>query len=167
MSQRYAGIAVCIAGLVLPFLLSQKAAGAPIASCNASATLCSIPENVLLQLPFTAISGDVVLTEPGSSTVSDVFRIFNNIINTGGGTGLGNMVFMFSSDEGPLPAPGTYSLNVAFLTEVQSNPTPFTGNGTTYLLGIPEPQTFTLFILAVAAMAALALMRSRKLQGDL
>jgi hypothetical protein len=120
-----------------------------------------------LQLPFTAFAGDVVLTDPSSSAVSDVFRIFNNVVNTGRGTGLGNMVFLYSSDDTTLPSPSTYSANVAFITEDRSGITSFLGNGTNYLLGVPEPQTFQLLSLAVAAIAVLARRRSRPTKGEL
>src|SRR5215471_17747233 len=151
--------ALCIAGLIL---LSERAIADPItpANCNASLTACQIPENILLQLPFSAFAGDVVLTDPGSSTVSDIFRIFNNLINTGKGTGLGNMVFLYSTDDTSLPDPSTYSANVVFIPESPSGVTSFVGNGTDYLLAVPEPGTFELFALA-AAMAVLIRRRSR------
>ena len=160
MTYRFASITICFAGLVL---LSVPAAADPIASCNASFTECGIPENILLQLPFTAIAGDAILTEPGGAVVSDVFRIFNNIINTGGGTGLGNMVFLYSLDDTTLPAPSTYSANAAFIMEDPSGITSYLGNGTNYLLAVPEPQTFGLLSLAAAAMAVLARRRPRML----
>ena len=159
MPYRFARITICVAGLVL---LSVPAAAGPIAGCNAGFTVCDIPENILLQLPFTAIAGDAVLTEPGGVVVSDVFRIFNNIINTGGGTGLGNMVFLYSSDETTLPNPSTWSANAVFLAENPSGVTSYVGNGTTYQLGVPEPQTFELLSLAVAAMAAMAVLARRR-----
>jgi hypothetical protein len=112
-------------------------------------------------LPFTAIAGDVVLTDPNSTTASDVFRIFNNIINTGGGTGLGNMVFLYSSDDTTLPNLSAYSVNVVFIAENPSGITSYMGNGTNYQLGVPEPQTFELLCLAFASMAVLARRRSR------
>jgi hypothetical protein len=149
-----ARLAVGFAGLVL---LSAPATATTMASCNSAFTMCNIPENILLQLPFTAISGDVVITDLGSSIVSDVFRIFNNEINTGAGTGLGNMAFLYSSDDStPLPATSTYSANAVFITESPTGITAFTGNGTTYELGVPEPRTFELLGLAILAMAALA-----------
>jgi len=88
---------------------SASAFAATIAPCNASFTACSIVENTSLQLPFFAIAGDVIVRDPGTSVVSDVFRIFNNVLDTGGGTGLGNMVFLYSADDGALPNPATYS----------------------------------------------------------
>jgi len=145
MTCRFASITICFAGLVL---LSVPAAAGPIAGCNAGFTVCDIPENILLQLPFTAIA--------------DVFRIFNNIINTGGGTGLGNMVFLYSSDETTLPNFSTWSANAVFLAENPSGVTSYLGNGTTYQLGVPEPQTFELLGLAVAAMAAMAVLARRR-----
>ena len=159
---------LCIAGLIL---LSEPGIAAPIAAtsvanCNASFTVCGIPENIPLQLPFVAFAGDVVLTDPGGSAVSDVFRIFNNVVNTGKGTGLGNMVFLYSSDDTTLPDPLTYSANVVFITENPSGVTSYLGNGTDYLLAVPESGTFELFVLA-AAMAVLTRRCSRLFQGDL
>src|SRR5438309_1701526 len=87
------------AAAVLSVTVSVPARAAPIANCNANLTQCSIPENVLLQLPLLAVSGDVVLTESNGTTVSDVFRIFNNLADTGQGTGLGDLAEMFSADD--------------------------------------------------------------------
>jgi len=175
MSFRFASAAMCFAGLLLlslpgtaaPIAISTQATATLVASCNTTFTLCLIPENIPLRLPFTAFAGDVVLTDPSSSAVSDVFRIFNNVVNTGRGTGLGNMVFLYSSDDTTLPSPSTYSANVAFITEDRSGITSFLGNGTNYLLGVPEPQTFQLLSLAVAAIAVLARRRSRPTRRDL
>lgn len=164
MTCRFAGAAICFAGLIS---LTVPATAAPIATCNASLTVCGIAENTLLQLPFAAIAGDVVLTEPNSTIVSDVFRIFNNIVNTAAGTGLGNMVFLYSADDGPLPASSTYSANVVFITEDPSGFTSYVGNGTDYILGAPEPQTFELFSLAVGAIVIVFRRRKVRFQGGL
>jgi hypothetical protein len=145
-------------------LLRVPAAAAPIAACNSTFTECVIPENIMLQLPFAAISGDAIVLEPNSTTVSDVFRIFNNLVNTGFGTGLGNLVFLYSVDDGPLPAPSTYSANAVFLPENPSGFTSYVGNGTTYLLSAPEPRTSGLIGLACAALAIL-LSRARRAEG--
>jgi hypothetical protein len=174
-SFRLASAAVCFSGLMLlslsgtaaPIAISAQATATPVVNCNQSFTLCLIPENMPLQLPFTAFAGDVVLTDPSSSAVSDVFRIFNNVVNTGRGTGLGNMVFLYSSDDTTLPSPSTYSANLTVIAEDRSGITSFLGNGTNYLLGVPEPQTLQLLSLAVAAIAVLALRRSRPTKGDL
>src|ERR1700749_2712407 len=79
-------------------LAIQPASAATMATCSADASTCYIPENVLLQLPFIAISGDVVL-EDSLGSVSDVFRIFNDFFDTGKGTGLGTTAFLYSADD--------------------------------------------------------------------
>ena len=80
MPYRLSFVSIAIASVIV---LSGPTSAAPIpAACNASFTVCAIPENTLFLLPGLAIAGDVVLTEPGSTTVSDVFRIFNDVLNT-------------------------------------------------------------------------------------
>jgi hypothetical protein len=143
----------------------MPAAAATIATCDSGFTICFIPENILLQLPGPAIAGDVILTEPGSSLVSDIFRISNNIANTGAGTGLGNVVFLYSADDTTLPLPSTYSANAVFITEAASGVTSYLGNGTTYVLGVPEPCTFGLLSSIILAMVAIA-HRSKIFRGD-
>lgn len=139
--------------------VGSYACAAPIAACNAGATQCFIPENIQLQLPFTAIAGDVRIVEADGVTLSDVFRIFNNVLDTGAGTGLGNLVFLFSADEGPLPT--TFSANVRTMTEGANGITSYLGNGTTYVLGIPEPSTFPLLGAAFLSIGAFSLLRRR------
>jgi hypothetical protein len=156
-------LTVCSVGVVWLGFMTAPAIAAPIpAVCNSSLTFCAIPENVLLQLPFLAISGDVVLLDPGTLAVSDVFRIQNNFLNTGQGIGLGNLVFLYSADDSPLPDPSTYSANKVFMTENQVGGTPYTNNGTTYVLNAPEPGTFQLGILAAGAMLLLSRRRIRR-----
>jgi hypothetical protein len=135
---------------------------AAVAPCNANFTACSISENILYQLPFIAIAGDEVILEPSSSVVSDVFRIFNDVIDTGGGTGLGQTVFLYSVDNGPLPDPSTYSLNFQAIHEAVTGFTSFNGNGTVYTLDTPEPSTFGLLGLGVIAMLFLSRKRGRR-----
>jgi hypothetical protein len=118
----------------MAFLSSTAFAASP-ANCNASFTFCSIPENVVLQLPFLAIAGDVIIQEPSSTNVSDVFRIFNDSVDTGGGTGLGTLAILYSGDDNnPLPSPSTYSANAVVIKEAASGVTSYLGNGTTYSL---------------------------------
>ncbi len=140
---------------ILSIALSVPAAAAPIANCNANVTLCLIPENVLLQLPSGdfAIAGDVVLLESNGSTISDVFRIFNNLVNTGQGTGLGTLVEMYSADDVTLPT--NFSANAVGIFENPSGVTSYTNNGTAYLLGVPEPRSAELLALAGAVLMIL------------
>jgi hypothetical protein len=153
MKNRLASAVFSLATLAL---LSTPTRAAQLAVCAPDFSACGIPENVLLQLPFAAIAGDVILFEADNVTVSDVFRIFNNIADTTGGTGLGNMVFLYSSnDSTPLPSPSTFSSNAVAINEDPSGFTHFNGNGTDYLLGVPEPVSFGFVGLGIAGMAVL------------
>jgi len=158
MPLRITRMAIFLIGLIL---LSVPAAAATIAACDSTFTTCLIPENTSLQLPFTGFAGDVILLEPNGTTVSDVFRIFNNILNTGRGTGFGNTAFLYSADDIALPNPSSYSANAVFLMESPSGTTSYLGNGTTYVLGAPEPRTFGSLGLACIALAVLARRRSK------
>ena len=154
-------------GLAVGLVISVLSFGAPIVP-NCTSSTCPIPENGLFQLPFTAVAGDVILNDSAQGPASDVLRIFNNLVNTGAGTGLGNLVFLYSSDDStPLPDPSTYSANAAFMVETPPVTT-FVGNGTTYLLGVqpvPEPSTPGLFAFGVAALAAVRRTRRRPSPG--
>ena len=123
---------------------------ATIAQCTPTFSACAIPENISLQLPFVAIAGDVILVEADLVTVSDVFRISNDLLNTGQGTGLGTLAFLYSVDDGALPNPSTYSANAVTIMEDPSGFTHYVGNGTDYLLNAPEPPTFSWCAFAIA-----------------
>jgi hypothetical protein len=155
-----------LCGLITLALPSVPASAGPIPiSCAADFSSCGIQENVLGQFPsgFLAISGDVILTEADGVTVSDVFRIFNDVIDTGGGTGLGTTAFMYSADDStPLPDPATYSANAVFILENPNGPTAFNGNGTEYFLGIPEPASLGMLALGLVGGGFLRKFRSRK-----
>lgn len=162
MLRIFARVLLCAAALALlpvpgiaDSLLPMSDAADPPAQCSADFSSCLIPENVLLELPFLAISGDVILLDPQTNTVSDVFRIFNNFVNTGAGTGLGDEVFLYSSDDStPLPSPATYSANAVTIMEDPSGSTHYVRNGTDYLLNpAPEPSTFGLLGLGIGVMA--------------
>jgi hypothetical protein len=150
------------------FLLAAPLFGLPASSCTPTFTLCDVYEDGnILQLPALAIAGDVVLLD-APSTISDVFRVFNNIIDTGGGTGLGDQAFLFSADEGNLPS--ILSVNAAFVPEgtitagglVQTD---FLANGTTYHVfsgePIAAPEPTTLALLGIG-FAGLGFMKRRK-----
>ena len=111
----------------------------PVAQCTPSFSDCAIPEEVQLQFPFLAISGDAVLAPSLHSdlaAVSDIFRVDNNFFDSGLGTGLGFAAFLFSGHNGTLPGPSSYSANAV---EIRENPeghgdTQYLGNGTDYHL---------------------------------
>jgi hypothetical protein len=141
-------------------------------SCAPDFSACSIYESTpILRFPGggIAISGDVVLVDRFSGGVSDVFRIANDFVDTGSGTGLGSFATLFSDDLHNLPAPATYSANVIFLNESFGNgvgqiATVYNGNGTLYSIfsiddGAPEPSTFALMGLGAIGL----LWRRRKL----
>jgi PEP-CTERM motif len=144
-------------------VLAPTAHAAPLSFCASDFSSCTIFEDGSpLSLPGLAISGDVVLLDKWTGTVSDVFRIFNDIVDTGGGTGLGITAFLFSEDLGDLPDPSTFSANAAFINENTGNgvgtiETDFNGNGTIYRIiskddGSPEPSTFVLMGLGAAVV---------------
>jgi hypothetical protein len=116
-----------------------QTSGAPVAQCTPTGSDCAIPEGVQLQLPFLAISGDVVLAPTLNSNlhaVSDVFHIDNDFFDAGLGTGIGFSGFLFSGHNGTLPDPSTYNANAV---EIRENPeghgdTQYFGNGTDYHL---------------------------------
>jgi hypothetical protein len=125
-------------------------------TCNAAA--CDVVEGVLTTLPFVALSGDVILLD-GDGSISDVVRFLNNIVDTGGGTGLGNQVFIYSKiDSGPdlsagpdVGLPTTFSSNAVRIPEAaEGSPTIYNGNGTIYSFysdaptAVPEPASFGL-----------------------
>jgi hypothetical protein len=153
MRYRISGLLLLLAGFVA--LTARPASAAAITDCSADFSICYIPENVFLQFPpgFLAISGDVVLEEPDGSA-SDVFRIFNDLFDTGGGTGLGTTAFLYSAgDSTPLPDPSTYSANVQFIPESTASPQTFyLGDGTIYVLNSPEPSTLALFVIGSIAL---------------
>jgi|SRR5579871_1858200 len=146
---------VCLSVVSLPAMADL------ISSCAADFSTCSVYENSLVTFPGDAISGDVILLEP-DATVSDVFRIFNNIVDTGSGTGLGLTGFLYSFDDGNLPSPVTYSANAVFITESQISvngltETDYNGNGVMYKLfsapasaPVPEPSSWALLGMVIA-----------------
>jgi len=139
---------------LIAFSASLALASTP-ANCKPDFSACFIPENVLLQLPFLAIAGDVVVQDPNSAKVSDVFRILNNVVDTGAGTGLGDLAILISGDDSnrandddnsPLGDHSRYSANAVFLQEAASGSTSYLGNGTNYVLdtsAVPTSLTYT------------------------
>jgi hypothetical protein len=156
--------------LVVCFLsaISVPAMADNVSSCAPDFSSCNVYENSTVIFPFCcAISGDVILTEPDHS-VSDVFRIFNDFIDTGDGTGLGLSAFLYSRDDGNLPSPATYSANAVFIAESQVTlpngltETVYNGNGTIYnLFSAPVPEASSLVLLGTAIVAVGGSIRKR------
>ncbi len=123
--------------LVIPIVFAGQP-GEPAVQCTPTFSDCAIPENVALQFPFLAISGDVAVApsvHADLNAVRDVFRINNNFIDTGAGTGIGFTGALFSGEH-VVPAVSSYSANAV---EIRENPqghgdTLYFGNGTNYHL---------------------------------
>jgi hypothetical protein len=128
--------------LVFPVSSAAQSSSTVAVPCNGSFTACGpIPENVQVTFPagFLAISGDVALLpslQSNLSSVSDVFHLDNNLLDTGLGTGLGNAGFLFSGSLSTLPNPSTYSANAVRFRESPEGLqfTQYIGNGTDYFL---------------------------------
>jgi hypothetical protein len=105
------------AAFLLAGVLMASQLYADTSGCTLDFSLCSVFEDGQV-LSFDGISaaGDIVIDD-SSGVVSDVFRIFNDFFDSGGGTGLGVSAFLYSSDEHDLPDPSTYSVNAVFLKE--------------------------------------------------
>ncbi len=145
----------CLTGLVT---LSMQAGAALVSSCAADFSSCNVYENSLLTFPSgqLGVSGDVIVRDPNNVTV-DVFRIFNDVFDSGGGTGLGDQAFMYALDTNNLPNPSTYSFNDVFIQRSGVGPTGFyetdyNGNGTLYRLFTPSPEPGTLALLSLGAL---------------
>ena len=122
---------------LIAFSASLALASTPV-SCSLDANNpnlidCNIPENVVLQLPFLAIAGDVVVQD-ANSNVSDVFRIFNNVFDTGAGTGLGDKAILVSADHHDLLGEHPPSANAVALQEAASGSTSYVSDGIKYIL---------------------------------
>lgn len=153
------------------FSLPAMADALPAEGCNADNTVCvAIEGQTMLYTPgFFGISGDALLTD-SSGDVEGVFRIANDLIDTGGGTGLGLDAFLFGVTTG-LPDPSTFSVNAIALLIGSDNgtgvpllnvpgfvETEFIGNGTLYeLFSVPEPGTWQLLGVALLLLAAMGL----------
>ena len=104
--------------LLLAGVLMASQLYADTSSCLPDFSVCSVFEDgqVLSFNGFLASAGDVVIDD-STGAVSDVFRIFNDFFDSGGGTGLGGSAFLYSADENNLPDPSTYSANAVVIQE--------------------------------------------------
>jgi hypothetical protein len=157
-------LAVPASGGVIGAIAGDLVGGQSLANPVCTAAECDLIEGVVRNLPFIAFAGDVILLDPDGS-VSDVARFFNNVLDTGGGTGLGTAVVVFSRIDVPdfsvgpdlgLPLPSTYSVNAVTILEAPNGrSTDYNGNGTIYHIfsDVPEPATTGLAALGLAAVA--------------
>jgi hypothetical protein len=153
--------------LLMSGLLAAPALRAtPISSCAADFSSCNIYEDgMVLTLPGLAISGDVVVVN-AKSVVVDVFHIFNDFVDTGGGTGLGGTAFLFAANLHNLPSPANYTSNAVTIPEGTLDvngyvETTYNGNGTLYNIFTTAPEPGTLAFLGVGA--GLLLLRRKKI----
>jgi hypothetical protein len=132
----------------------------PTSTCAPDFSSCNIYENQVSFFPAggLGIAGDVVI-KSGSNTIA-VFRIFNDFVNTGGGTGLGDSGFLYSAAFYNLPAPSSYSVNAVTVPlgpELATgfNETIYNGNGTLYNIFTiaPEPSTFGFLVVGGLLLA--------------
>ena len=142
-----------IAGTLVLSALSALAT--PTSSCNSTTFVCDIYENQTVSFGFLAVSGDVIVQNSLSQTV-DVFRIFNDVFDSGGGTGIGDGGFLFGSNQ--LPNPSTYSVNAVTIplgpAVGKYFETTFMANGDTYNLFTTTPEPPSLVSLAIATIMA-------------
>lgn len=149
----------CVLMFTYGLLTAPALHATPISSCAADFSSCNIyADDMFLTLPGLAISGDAVVKK--GATVVDVFRILNDVVDTGGGTGIGMTAFLFAASLGNLPSPANYTVNAVTIpqgTTVVGGyiETTYDGNGTLYNIfnaTTPEPGTFALLALGVALM---------------
>lgn len=165
--------------LLCLYSLPTLADALPAEGCNASFTICVAIEGQTLVYPgCCGISGDVLLTNDGTlgGTLDALFRINNDLIDTGGGTGLGLTAFLFGSADGSAAMPfsvndisivfgvdngtGVPLLNVPGYVETE-----FIGNGTMYeLFTTPEPASWEMLGITLLALGGLAMARKRQSQ---
>jgi hypothetical protein len=159
LSKRFARMVLF---LVLLGLLSFPCFADVLADCSPDFSTCHIPENVVVDLPFATFAGDVIVLEPDLSAISDVFRIFNDLVDTGAGTGVGDTAFLFSSDDST-PLPSTFSANAVVIVEGPEGVASYTSSATgiTYILGTPEPASWVLLSISLVALSGVARSRLR------
>ena len=152
----------------IPGAVFQAPSPAALSNPVCNPAMCDLIEGIPVTLPFIAFAGDVILLDPDGS-VSDVARFFNNVLDTGNGTGLGNQVLVYSKiDSGPdlsvgpdlgLPSPSTYSANAVRIAEAPDGmATDYNGNGTIYHIysDVPEPSAMALTGIGLLALWPIA-----------
>ena len=146
------------ANVVLLFVSIVPAFATPVSSCDPILPTCYAYEGSPLALPTTVIAGDVVVQFSGITY--DVFRVFNDVFDTGNGTGLGMDALLYGADQGNLPDPATYSSNATTIALGSSGPpgyleTDYLGStDITFELftSIPEPADLSFLVFAALAL---------------
>ncbi len=150
---------LCFAALAL---FSSSITAAPISSCASDGSICNVYEGQLLTYPDGdfGYAGDLIIRDSAAMTVN-IFRVFNDLVDTGGGTGIGSAAFLYGADLKNLPDPSTYSINAVMISRGTAGPagyyeTDYTGNGILYRLFTPspEPSGFALLGLGTLALGA-------------
>jgi hypothetical protein len=133
----------------------------PPSSCAPDFSVCQVYEDQVTDFGgFIASAGDVIVTS-GINTIG-VFRIFNDVVDFGGGTGYGDFGFLYSAMFYNLPDPSTYSVNAVTVPLGPQLPGGF--NETVYIgafgtefdifTASPEPASFGLLAAGVVALLA-------------
>jgi hypothetical protein len=147
------------ANIFLIFVAISPAHATPVSSCDPVLPTCYAYEGSSLALPTTVIAGDVIVQSSGITY--DVFRIFNDVLNTGNGTGLGMDALLYGDDQGNLPDPSTYSSNAITVALGSSGPpgyleTDYLGStDITFELFTPIPEPDNLCLPVFAALTLL------------
>lgn len=160
----------------LPALCSSL----PQSSCNLNAGECNVYEGSLFQNPNTLFyAGDLVLLD-ADGAYSDILRFYNDIVDTGGGTGFGDAFLEFSASDGDSQGDVDLSslklsANAAFITEAPAvagvSVTDYTGpSGTLFHIysnsEVPEPCAVWLIASGLLFVAAWTAKRdTRAFQG--
>jgi hypothetical protein len=156
MKLPFARLALVLAVLCL-MSLPAKADTLPAEGCNAANTVCvAIEGQTMSYTPgFFGISGDALLTD-SNGDVEGVFRIFNDLVDTGGGTGLGLTAFLFGVNAIEIAIGSDNGTGVPLLKVPGFVETEFVGNGTLYeLFSVPEPGTWQLLGVALLLLAGM------------
>ncbi len=161
-----------IASFAFLALFPAFARATPLSSCASNGSTCSIYENQLVALPFEAFAGDLIVQNSKGATV-DVFRIPNDVVDTGGGTGLGDQAFLYGLDVYNLPDPSTYSVNavtVALGPAVAGGyyETDYAASfGTVYKLFTPVPEASSVWLAGFGFLLTFAVLCRKRRAGVL
>jgi hypothetical protein len=145
-------------------------------SCNFNAGVCNVYEGSLFQNSNAFFyAGDLVLLD-ANGAFGDIVRFYNDIIDTGGGTGFGDAFLEFRLPDGHFPGDVDLSsldlsANAVFITEGPAVAgiavTDYTGpSGTLFHIyssaAVPEPSELSLIASGLLFVAAWIVKRQSK-----